>query len=78
MAEYDMDDLIAVMRRLRDPDTGCPWDLQQDFRSLVRHTLEEVYELVDAIEHGDSGQVRDELGDYLFQAVFYAQIAEED
>ena len=78
MAQYDMDDLIAVMRRLRDPDTGCPWDLQQDFRSLVRHTLEEVYELVDAIEHGDSGQVRDELGDYLFQAVFYAQIAEED
>lgn len=78
MTHYGMDDLIAVMRRLRDPETGCPWDLQQDFRSLVRHTLEEVYELADAIEHGDSEQVRDELGDYLFQAVFYAQIAEEE
>ena len=72
-----MDELIELMRRLRDPQTGCPWDLQQDWRSLLPHTLEEVYELVDAIERDDIPQVRDEIGDYLFQAVFYAQIASE-
>lgn len=74
---YGIDALRELMRRLRDPGTGCPWDLAQDHRSLVRHTLEEAYELADAIERGESSDVRDELGDYLFQAVFYAQIAAE-
>jgi len=77
MAEHAIEDLRELMRRLRDPQDGCPWDLQQDWRSLVRHTLEEVYELADAIERDDAGAVREELGDYLFQAVFYAQIAAE-
>ena len=72
-----IDSLRELMRRLRDPVSGCPWDLAQDWKSLVRHTLEEVYELVDAIEREDVAAVRDELGDYLFQAVFYAQIAAE-
>jgi len=74
---HDIAALRELMRRLRDPRTGCPWDLEQDHRSLVQHTLEEVYELADAVENGDYAQMRDELGDYLFQAVFYAQIASE-
>jgi ATP diphosphatase len=77
MERYRMQQLRELMARLRDPQTGCPWDLEQDLRSLVPHTLEEVYELADAIERGDAAQLRDELGDYLFQAVFYAQIAAE-
>lgn len=77
MARHDMNDLLELMRRLRAPEDGCPWDRQQTSRSLLRHTLEEVYELADAVERGDSTQVCDELGDYLFQAVFYAQIATE-
>jgi len=77
MARHGIEDLLELMRRLRDPQTGCPWDLQQDYVSLLRHTLEEVYELADAVERGDHAQMRDELGDYLFQAVFYARVAEE-
>ena len=65
------------MSRLRDPNDGCPWDLRQDFESIVPFTLEEAYELVEAIALGDDDQVRDELGDVLFQVVFYAQIASE-
>ena len=77
MRRHDIGDLRELMRRLRDPQTGCPWDLEQDHASLLEHTLEEVYELADAIERGDCAQMRDELGDYLFQAVFYAQVAAE-
>lgn len=65
------------MTRLRDPKRGCPWDLQQDFASIAPHTLEECYELVDAIERGDFPQIRDELGDVLFQVIFYAQLGRE-
>ena len=69
--------LLEVMRRLRDPHTGCPWDLQQDARSLARYTLEEAYEVVAAIEQRDPGELRGELGDLLFQVVFLAQLASE-
>jgi len=65
------------MERLRDPETGCPWDLQQDFRSIAPSTLEECYELVHAIEHDDFAHVAEELGDVLFQVVFYAQLGRE-
>lgn len=77
MARYTLEDLLTLMARLRDPDTGCPWDLKQNFASIVPHTLEEVYELADAIEADDSAQIRQELGDVLFQVVFYSQLARE-
>ena len=69
--------LIRIMSLLRNPDHGCPWDLQQDFRSIAPHTLEEVYEVVDAIENDDFEQLKGELGDLLFQVVFYAQLGRE-
>jgi MazG family protein len=69
--------LLAVMARLRDPDGGCPWDLQQDFRSIAPYTLEEAYEVVDAIEKDDAAALRDELGDLLFQVVFHSRLASE-
>jgi MazG family protein len=69
--------LLAIMALLRDPARGCPWDLQQDFRSIAPHTLEEAYEVADAIERGDLGTLRDELGDLLFQVAFHAQLASE-
>ncbi len=69
--------LLGIMARLRDPGSGCPWDLQQDFRSIAPHTLEEAYEVADAIEQGDLGKLRDELGDLLFQVAFHAQLAAE-
>lgn len=65
------------MQRLRDPDQGCPWDLQQDFSTIVPSTLEEAYELVEAIEHGDYPHLAEELGDLLFQVIFYAQMGRE-
>ena len=74
---YGLADLLMVMQRLRDPERGCPWDLQQSFASIAPHTLEECYELVDAIERGDAPQVREELGDVLFQVIFYAQLGHE-
>jgi ATP diphosphatase len=74
---YALGDLLTVMQRLRDPQHGCPWDLQQSFASIAPHTLEECYELVDAIERGDMPQVREELGDVLFQVIFYAQLGRE-
>jgi MazG family protein len=74
---YALADLLTVMQRLRDPEQGCPWDLQQSFASIAPHTLEECYELVDAIERGDAPQVREELGDVLFQVIFYAQLGRE-
>ena len=69
--------LLDIMRRLRDPDSGCPWDLKQNFHTIVPYTIEETYELADAIAAEDFAQIRDELGDVLFQVVFYAQIASE-
>ena len=74
---YTLAELLRVMERLRDPETGCPWDLQQDFRSIVPSTLEECYELAQAIEHRDYPHVAEELGDVLFQVVFYAQLGRE-
>lgn len=73
----NLEKLLGIMSRLRDPDNGCPWDLQQDFPTLVHYTLEEVYEVVDAIERADYRHLCEELGDLLFQIVFYAQIASE-
>jgi nucleoside triphosphate diphosphatase len=69
--------LLEIMARLRDPGRGCPWDLQQDFRSIAPHTIEEAYEVADAIEQGDLGKLRDELGDLLFQVAFHARLASE-
>lgn len=74
----EMKKLLEVMTRLRDPKTGCPWDLAQDYRSIAPCTIEEAYEVVDAIERGEMDDLRDELGDLLFQIVFYAQIASEE
>ena len=70
MANYVLADLLALMERLRDPADGCPWDLKQSFTSITKYTLEEVYEVIDAIERNDPTQLRDELGDLLFQIVF--------
>ncbi|MDX1589497.1 MAG: nucleoside triphosphate pyrophosphohydrolase [Oleiphilaceae bacterium] len=75
---YTLEDLNQLMARLRDPDHGCPWDLQQDYRSIVPHTLEEAYEVAEAIEAGDLDHLPDELGDLLFQVVFYARLGEEE
>lgn len=75
---YDIDDLLQLMARLRDPDSGCPWDCQQDYRSLVAYTVEEVYEVVDAVERSDFAHLSEELGDLLFQVVFFARIAEQE
>jgi ATP diphosphatase len=69
--------LLDIMTRLRSPDAGCPWDRQQDFRSIAPYTLEEAYEVVDAIERDDSAGLRDELGDLLFHVVFHARMASE-
>lgn len=74
---YTLADLLQLMTRLRDPDTGCPWDRAQDFRSIAPHTLEEVCEVIDAIERDDHPHLREELGDLLFQVVFYAQLGSE-
>ncbi|GAB3277633.1 nucleoside triphosphate pyrophosphohydrolase [Parahaliea aestuarii] len=74
---YSIDDLLRVMERLRDPKHGCPWDLKQDFRSIVPSTLEECYELAEAIEHDDFPHVAEELGDVLFQVIFYSQLGRE-
>lgn len=69
--------LLNIMAQLRDPDGGCPWDLEQDFRSVAPYTLEEAYEVVDAIESGEPAALEEELGDLLFQVVFHAQLASE-
>jgi len=74
---YTMDDLLQLMRTLRDPDRGCPWDRQQTLQSLTPYTIEETYEVVDCIERHDGQGLKNELGDLLFQVVFYAQIAAE-
>ncbi len=77
-ADSAIRELLAVMARLRDPEQGCPWDLAQDYRSIVPHTLEEAYEVAEAIEQGDIDHLPDELGDLLFQVVFYARLGEEE
>lgn len=74
---YSIDDLKTLMARLRDPDTGCPWDVKQTFASIVPHTLEEAYEVADAIEREDYPHLKDELGDLLFQVIFYTQMGTE-
>jgi ATP diphosphatase len=73
----DIASLLAIMRRLRDPDGGCPWDLEQDFASIAPYTIEEAYEVAGAIEAGDYEHLKDELGDLLLQVVFHAQMANE-
>ncbi|GFZ58374.1 nucleoside triphosphate pyrophosphohydrolase [Pseudomonas amygdali pv. eriobotryae] len=75
---YTVQDLLNLMARLRDPQSGCPWDLKQTYASIVPHTLEEAYEVADAIEQGDLDHLKGELGDLLFQVVFYAQLAKEE
>ncbi len=76
-AQGALRDLLALMARLRDPQRGCPWDLQQTFASIAPFTIEEAYEVADAIERDDREHLRDELGDLLFQVVFHARMAEE-
>jgi len=75
---YRLDDLLHLMARLRDPKYGCPWDLRQDYASIVPHTIEEAYEVADAIERGDFVHLPGELGDLLFQVVYYSQLAREE
>lgn len=74
---YSIADLKTLMARLRDPETGCPWDVKQTFRSIVPHTIEEAYEVADAIEREDYPHLEDELGDLLFQVIFYAEMGSE-
>ncbi|TNE83063.1 MAG: nucleoside triphosphate pyrophosphohydrolase [Gammaproteobacteria bacterium] len=76
--EYQLEDLLYLMQRLRDPELGCPWDLKQSFETIVPFTLEEVYEVVDTIERQDYGHLREELGDLLFQVIFYSQLGQEE
>jgi MazG family protein len=72
-----MNDLIAIMAKLRDPNGGCPWDLKQDFKSIAPYTIEEAYEVADAIERGNMNDLREELGDLLLQPIYHAQMASE-
>jgi ATP diphosphatase len=73
----DIADLLAIMAALRTPGSGCPWDLQQNFSTIVPYTIEEAYEVADAVERGDLGDLKDELGDLLLQVVFHSRMAEE-
>ena len=73
----DIEKLLEIMAALRDPDGGCPWDVQQSFETIAPYTLEEAYEVADAIARDDRDDLRDELGDLLFQVVFHARMAEE-
>ncbi|MBG0811599.1 nucleoside triphosphate pyrophosphohydrolase [Methylosinus sp. H3A] len=77
MTQDEIARLLGIMAALRTPQTGCPWDLEQTFASIAPYTLEEAYEVVDAIERGDLGDLREELGDLLLQVVFHARLAEE-
>jgi ATP diphosphatase len=76
--QYRVDDLRYLMKRLRDPESGCPWDLKQSFSSIAKHTLEEVYEVIDAIERNDLEHLSEELGDLLFQIIFYSELGAEE
>jgi len=75
---HDLEDLLAVMARLRDPDTGCSWDVKQTFETIAPYTIEEAYEVADAIAREDTDDLKDELGDLLLQVVYHAQMASED
>ena len=75
--KLNIESLLEIMRRLRDPVTGCPWDREQDFATIAPYTIEEAYEVAGAIEDGDWASLKDELGDLLFQVVFHARMAEE-
>jgi nucleoside triphosphate diphosphatase len=72
-----LDRLLAIMARLRDPERGCPWDREQNFAAIAPYTIEEAYEVADAIARGDIGALKEELGDLLFQVIFHARMAEE-
>src|SRR6516162_5362589 len=72
-----LDPLLAIMAQLRDPERGCPWDRAQNFATIAPYTIEEAYEVADAIARGDMMALKDELGDLLFQVVFHARMAEE-
>lgn len=72
-----IDELLEIMAALRDPETGCPWDVKQDFSTIAPYTIEEAYEVSDAIQRGDMSELREELGDLLLQVVFHAQMASE-
>lgn len=74
---YTLDDLLRVMAGLRDPEIGCPWDVEQSFETIAPYTIEEAYEVADAISRGDSVALKDELGDLLLQVVYHAQMASE-
>lgn len=74
----NIESLLQIMARLRDPQTGCPWDQKQTYKTIVPYTLEEAYEVAETIEQEDYDELKDELGDLLFQVVFYAQIAREE
>lgn len=76
--QYTIDDLLNLMARLRDPQSGCPWDIAQDYASIAPSTLEEAYEVVDAIEKQDFVHLKEELGDLLFQVIFYCQLGKEE
>lgn len=76
--KYSIADLRYLMKRLRDPDTGCPWDIKQTYQTIAPHTIEEVYEVIDTIERGNVEHLSEELGDLLFQIIFYSQLGEED
>jgi ATP diphosphatase len=78
VAQYSLQDLLTLMARLRDPQDGCPWDLKQTWESIVPHTLEEAYEVADCIERGDLEHLQEELGDLLFQVVYYSRFGEEE
>src|SRR5712691_3795318 len=73
----DISRLIEIMAALRDPDGGCPWDLKQTFTTIAPYTIEEAYEVADALAHGDLDELKDELGDLLLQVVYHARMAEE-
>lgn len=77
-APGELSTLLAIMAKLRDPETGCPWDIEQDFESIAPYTIEEAYEVADAIQRGDKEDLCDELGDLLLQVVFHAQMAKEE
>ncbi len=74
---HNVERLVEIMARLRDPKGGCPWDVEQSFATIAPHTIEEAYEVADAIQHGDMAALKDELGDLLLQVVFHAQMASE-
>jgi len=77
LPEAGLSRLLAIMARLRDPERGCPWDIEQDFDTIAPYTIEEAHEVADAIARRDMGDLRDELGDLLFQVVYHAQMASE-